>query len=213
MHVFDISNLIPFIMADKTTASEDPSIEEILDSIRQIISEDNSVPEQDSADSSPDFGSDQNAEIDDMDSFGLMDLQEEEPEAEPEPEEDVFELTDVVEEEPEETSIEVDLIDMDDTPPEPEPEPVFEAPPVFSAEEDTDPDSILTEAAANAAYDAMTTLVRKTAVEHNGITLEDIVRAELKPLLRAWLDKNLPIIIDRLVREELERVSKRALDE
>jgi uncharacterized protein len=55
-------------------------------------------------------------------------------------------------------------------------------------------------------------LARKTAIEHNGITLEDIVRTELKPLLRDWLDDHLPAIIERLVREELERVSKRALE-
>ena len=74
-------------------------------------------------------------------------------------------------------------------------------------------DALLTDVAEEAAFDAISELARKTAVEHSGITLEDIVRSELKPLLRGWLDKNLPVVIERLVREELERVSKRVLDE
>lgn len=185
-------------MANNASSNEDPSIEEILDSIRQIISEDDSEPE----------------DIGGSDDFDMV---EAEPEPQPKPvfsapvaeepepiEDDVFELTDKIDDTPK-PPIEVDLVDMED---EPEPEPQFEAPVYVE-----DPDSILTEAAENAAYDAMTSLVRKTAVEHNGITLEEIVRTELKPMLRAWLDKNLPIIIDRLVREELERVSKRALEE
>ena len=77
---------------------------------------------------------------------------------------------------------------------------------------DTD-DALLTDNAEEAAISAISNLVRKTAVGNNSITLEDIVRAELKPLLRAWLDKHLPTVIERLVQEELERVSKRVLDE
>lgn len=194
-------------MAKNASSNEDPSIEEILDSIRQIISEDDSEPEEEVKPSSFD--------VKDIDPPPVA-----KPVAAPPPipepieeqedpfEDDVFELTDKIEDEPaEKPKIEVDLVDIFE---EPEPAPRFEEPKLPVEE---DPDAILTEAAENAAYEAITSLVRKTAVEHNGITLEDIVRAELKPLLRAWLDKNLPIIIDRLVREELERVSKRALEE
>lgn len=197
-------------MAKNASSNEDPSIEEILDSIRQIISEDDSEPEEEVKPSAFD--------VKDFDP--PVEKPAPVPPPMPEPieevvdpfEDDVFELTDKIEDEPDEKpNFEVDLIDI-----EPEPEPVVEEEPRFEAPKiqvEPDPDAILTEAAENAAYEAMSSLVRKTAVEHNGITLEDIVRAELKPLLRAWLDKNLPIIIDRLVREELERVSKRALDE
>ena len=59
----------------------------------------------------------------------------------------------------------------------------------------------------------MTELVRRTAVEHGSVTIEEIVRSELKPLLREWLDKYLPSVIERLVQEELERVTKRVLED
>jgi cell pole-organizing protein PopZ len=39
-----------------------------------------------------------------------------------------------------------------------------------------------------------------------GVTLEDIVRESLKPLLREWLDCNLPDLVERLVRKEIERL-------
>ncbi|MCD8497886.1 MAG: DUF2497 domain-containing protein [Alphaproteobacteria bacterium] len=42
-------------------------------------------------------------------------------------------------------------------------------------------------------------------------TIEDVVRDELRPMLREWLDKNLPPLIERLVQDELERVTKRVL--
>ena len=37
-------------------------------------------------------------------------------------------------------------------------------------------------------------------------TLEDIVRETLRPLLQAWLDDNLPALVERLVRAEIARV-------
>jgi hypothetical protein len=43
-------------------------------------------------------------------------------------------------------------------------------------------------------------------VHTGGPTIEDIVREELRPLLKAWLDANLPPMVERLVRTEIERV-------
>ncbi|MGE0213081.1 MAG: DUF2497 domain-containing protein [Parvibaculaceae bacterium] len=40
-------------------------------------------------------------------------------------------------------------------------------------------------------------------------SLEDIARDLLRPLLKAWLDENLPSIVERQVREEIERVARR----
>jgi cell pole-organizing protein PopZ len=37
-------------------------------------------------------------------------------------------------------------------------------------------------------------------------TLEEMVREMLRPLLQAWLDDHLPVIVERLVREEIGRV-------
>jgi cell pole-organizing protein PopZ len=38
--------------------------------------------------------------------------------------------------------------------------------------------------------------------------MEDIVREMLRPMLRTWLDDNLPTIVERLVRAEIERVAR-----
>ncbi len=40
-----------------------------------------------------------------------------------------------------------------------------------------------------------------------GVTLEEIVRDTLRPLLQTWLDEHLPGIVERLVREEIARVA------
>ena len=42
-------------------------------------------------------------------------------------------------------------------------------------------------------------------------TIEDIVREEIRPLLKHWLDTNLPPLVERLVRAEIERVVGRAV--
>jgi hypothetical protein len=39
-------------------------------------------------------------------------------------------------------------------------------------------------------------------------TLEDLVREMLRPMLKAWLDDNLPPLVERMVRDEIERVSR-----
>jgi uncharacterized protein len=68
-------------------------------------------------------------------------------------------------------------------------------------------------AAASSVGSLMRTLAagRATQVYSGGPTLEDIVRAELRPLLKEWLDTNLPPLVERLVRAEIERVVGRAV--
>lgn len=203
---------------------QEPSIEEILSSIRQIISDDDEQPAPAKPAAAP------------------------KPEPMPEPPaQDVIELTNKVEDdfasmveaaEPVPPPIEVAMqeaaedvlesleedfigVSEPETAFEPEPEPLPPPPPPRPAAAprpapapvDEDADSILTNRAEAAALRGFGELARKTAVEYNGITLEEIVRTELKPMLRDWLDRNLPPIIERLVQEELERVSKRALED
>jgi cell pole-organizing protein PopZ len=50
---------------------------------------------------------------------------------------------------------------------------------------------------------------RSAAVSRGGVTLEDIVREEIRPVLKAWLDTNLPGLVERVVRAEIERVIDR----
>lgn len=189
-------------MSDQDTDQE-PSIEEILTSIRQIISDDDDEAEAAEAAPAP----------------------EPTPEPEPEPEEDIVELTDKIEDEepedePEIEEIEVGMQDVNQTyqAPEPEPAPAAKPKPAPAPRpepvmQEDDDDSLLSDAAEDAAYDAFSELARKTAIESGGITLEEIVRKELRPHLKGWLDRHLPAIIERLVQEELDRVAKRAMEE
>jgi cell pole-organizing protein PopZ len=68
-------------------------------------------------------------------------------------------------------------------------------------------------AAASSVGSLVRTLAagRATQVYGGGPTLEDMVRAELRPLLKEWLDVNLPPMVERLVRVEIERVVGRAV--
>jgi len=43
------------------------------------------------------------------------------------------------------------------------------------------------------------------------VSLEDLVRDEVRPMLRDWLDTHLPAIVERLVRAEIERVVAREI--
>lgn len=42
------------------------------------------------------------------------------------------------------------------------------------------------------------------------ITLERLTRELMRPMLREWLDQHLPILVERMVREEIERLVHRA---
>ena len=42
-----------------------------------------------------------------------------------------------------------------------------------------------------------------------GPTLEELVSEMLRPMLKAWLDENLPTIVERLVQAEIERISRK----
>jgi len=54
------------------------------------------------------------------------------------------------------------------------------------------------------------TAERSSQVHRGGPTIEDLVREELRPLLKSWLDLHLPPMVERLVRSEIERVAGRA---
>ena len=61
-----------------------------------------------------------------------------------------------------------------------------------------------TDAAVSAAFDQLASKVR-TASEH---TFDGLTEEMLRPMLRDWLEDNLPSLVERLVREEIERVSR-----
>ncbi|WP_246388948.1 PopZ family protein [Microvirga mediterraneensis] len=39
-------------------------------------------------------------------------------------------------------------------------------------------------------------------------TVDDLMKEMLRPMLKAWLDDNLPSLVERLVRDEIERVTR-----
>ena len=51
---------------------------------------------------------------------------------------------------------------------------------------------------------------RDIAVASREVTLEGMVREMLRPLLREWLDRNLPYLIERLVKREIDVMINRA---
>lgn len=47
-----------------------------------------------------------------------------------------------------------------------------------------------------------------TVLSNNARTLEDLVKEMLRPMLKNWLDDNLPGLVERIVKAEIERVSR-----
>jgi cell pole-organizing protein PopZ len=78
-------------------------------------------------------------------------------------------------------------------------------------------DALLAPAVAAAAAASVGQLLRAVSTERSamvhrgGPSIEDVVREELRPLLKDWLDQHLPAMVERLVRVEIERVVGRAL--
>lgn len=62
--------------------------------------------------------------------------------------------------------------------------------------------------AASSVGALMRTLIseRNAVVHRGGPSIEDLVREEIRPLLKAWLDLHLPGLVERQVRAEIERV-------
>jgi len=70
------------------------------------------------------------------------------------------------------------------------------------------PDAALISASTVAAVDSAFNALAHTVIGQNARTLEDLVKEMLRPLLKSWLDDNLPGVVDRIVRAEIERVSR-----
>ena len=229
-------------------------MEEILASIRRIISDEEAAiggeAEAAAPEPEPEVAEDLEAELSQDDLDALFDSPapaaeedpeeddmaaamaaeaEEEPEPEPEPEEDVLELqaewqeSDLVE--PQED----DLIFAEEAEAEPEPGPALEAavhevleekvPELLKATIETTPtpDGPLPEVGpgtplvSDDASQKVTTAfsdLTHTILSNNTRTMENVVEDLLRPMLKAWLDQNLPVMVERLVRAEIERVSR-----
>ena len=162
-------------MSEQT--AQEPTMEEILASIRRIISEDDAPPAEAAA-----------APV------------EQEPVAmaapapvlapvEPEEDDDVLELTETVEASDSfETVGDLDVYTPTRAAPEPawEPEPE----PVFTAAPEPAPAPSYTMGAASVS---------------GGMTVEELVRSILEPKLNEWADQNLPRLVEQIVRDKLSK--------
>jgi hypothetical protein len=181
-------------------SSQEPTMEEILASIRRIISED-----EQPAESGPSLPTEE-----------LLAKAREPMEplpAEPEPEAE-FKPAPELEPEPEDDDGDLELTqkvethgDLDFVAAEPEPEPA--PPPVMEAPEPAPPGAgLVSEHVAAAAASAFGQLSSNILMPAEGRTLEDVVREMLRPMLQQWLDANLPGIVQTAVEAEVERIAR-----
>jgi hypothetical protein len=195
-------------MSAQPKASE-PSMEEILASIRRIIADDEK-PAEPEVEAPP---------------VALVP----EPEAEPEPEleaeaeaaeDDVLDLGAEAERVEDEAAAPVAAASDDiafaepaaEPEPQPEPAPVeppqsYAPPPQSRPEPAMDMSALISDQTGAAVQNAFSTLAN-TVLSKNARTLEDLVKDMLKPMLKTWLDDNLPGMVERLVRQEIERVAR-----
>lgn len=238
-------------MSPANPKPQEPSMEEILASIRRIIADDQDGGKAPSAEEDPfeqamsDALGPEEAGSEDEDEAG------DELEASEEDDDDILDLADVGEPvaapaansldlEHEDISfrdadgqIDFDSIGMDedeeeeaveaaeellaeafDDEPEMEPEPQYEPAPSYqpsamstSAHQFLDEERLISQATDAAVGNAFNALAH-TVLANNGRTLDDLVKEMLRPMLKVWLDDNLPTIVERLVRSEIERVSR-----
>ena len=195
-------------------------MEEILASIRRIISEDGAADEAEPAPApkaakpapkpQPVAEPEPEAEVD----FEPVPAAEPEPEPEPEIEEEEAFVPDEDEE---------DILDLTEkVEDEPEAEPLFEeqkrrmqasVQPVF--EEEDEDEGLVSPPKREEAVSAFANLTSSLESRHPELpigaghkTLESLTKEVMRPMLKEWLDKNLPHIVERLVREEIERIAR-----
>lgn len=154
---------------------------------------------------------------DDIDALlaGLDSEPEVRPAPSPPPEEEVFELTDDMalpdppsaaafqKVEPEEDLEFAEAIASERK----QRKPVFD-PPSYDSHSPAPPTQpILSRSTVSAVESAFNSLAN-TVLSNNARTLEDLVKEMLRPMLKSWLDDNLPGLVERIVKAEIERVSR-----
>lgn len=163
-------------------------MEEILASIRRIISDD------------------QPAEAEAPKPMAVVSTA---PPAEPvlSEEEDVLDLTSPVPAPATPAPVAVQPEPVAPPPPPPAPAVPLPPPPVSFAPAEPTEEQLLSQNAHSAVTNAFGSLAH-TVLSHNARTIDDVVKDMLRPMLKAWLDDNLPAIVERLVRAEIERVAR-----
>jgi hypothetical protein len=86
-------------------------------------------------------------------------------------------------------------------------QPAYEPPPFVSTAAPPLQQQILSRSTVSAVESAFNSLAN-TVLSNNARTLEDLVKEMLRPMLKSWLDDNLPGLVERIVKAEIERVSR-----
>jgi uncharacterized protein len=229
--------------------AQEPSMEEILASIRRIIADDDATktpaaapepakaaapapaaarpappppPARPAPVAAPKPAPAPAPEVSGQDDIDAMfDSVEPEPAPEPEPKSngaappsanDILELTEAMEApaEPPPALRRIDAtpdVVYDEAPRQPPVPPTVEAA-RRQFHEQTAPERSLLSSSTTAAVDSAFNALAHTVLVQNSLTLDDLVREMLRPMLKAWLDDNLPNMVERMVRAEIERVSR-----
>ena len=214
-------------MTDQT--AQEPTMEEILASIRRIISEDDAPAETAAAPAEEEPQAEPEAQADAPAAESSPALMDETPSMqEPvSPEEDVLELTDTYEAPAAAESIgDLDVSpaqgEVDPFPVQAVSESVFAPEPEHPADTASHSpsatyDTLVGESAAASAASAFAGLASSLKknepmepVTPTGPTLDELARSLLRPMLKEWLDANLPGIVEAQVRKEVERIARSA---
>ncbi|WP_312597740.1 DUF2497 domain-containing protein [Brevundimonas sp.] len=194
-------------------SAQEPTMEEILASIRRIISEDE-APAETPASAAPE-GEVQPEPAPEPAAAETVFAAPFEPEPAPAAEDDVLELTDRYDAAPVET-----IGDLDVTPTE-----TYQAPepPAVPPAREQGYDTLVGDSAAASAASAFAGLAASFKKPEpapapstgdlpfvSGNTVEAMVAEMLRPLLKDWLDANLPAIVEAQVRKEVERIARSA---
>lgn len=211
-------------MSDARNANNDPSMDDILASIRKIISDDEA-----------------RAQVGNQQALSQSTRPTVVPPGEPRlapaaggaAREDVLMLTDLIEEPKSGTTgpkaVPIPLPRIDPARAAEMPQPSFEQPsfeqPSFEQPSLIQPhDGALVGSgavgAASSAFARLNQAVQESvpapsahdpgpAIDANGKTVEDLVKEMLRPMLKEWLDRNLPPMVERFVEREIVRLTRR----
>lgn len=209
-------------MAEANKGNQEPSMEEILSSIRRIIADEETggPPEQPAAaarrpDEAPPRDTAVAARGDGARHAGRVDEDDED--------DGVLELTEVVEPAREEPRPQPPRAEFEPRPsppravPPPPPEQPRRSTPVTPPPAADSQDGLISAGAASASTSALTRLTRAATSpdERPGnplasVTVEKLLVDLMTPMLKDWLDQNLPPLVERIVEQEVKKLARRA---
>ncbi len=201
-------------MSDARNANSDPSMDDILASIRKIISDDEA-----------------RAQVGNQQALSQSTRPTVVPPVEPRlppatgsaGRDDVLMLTDLIEEPKAGAAgsrpVPIPLPRIDPASAAEMPQPSFEQPPLGQQHDGALVGSGAV-GAASSAFARLNQAVQESvpapsahdpgpAVDANGKTIEDLVKEMLRPMLKDWLDRNLPPMVERFVEREIVRLTRR----